>query len=427
MSEERMEEKRINEESFDPSQVKKLSFVEIMKKIGPGIILSGIVIGPGAITTAANLGASYGYSLMWMYILVAFMGSVYVMTTYRLSMLTGMPTLHAIRKYYGKGAAAFTGVALFLTCLFFTMGNISGSGTGLQLLFGINWKLGSVIMLAVLFALYFAKNVYSKIEKGVTICIFAMIIAFYVTLVGVGGPEWGPFAKGVVTIGNFPEGSVVAALGFLSTHAAITTGIYGTYLGKEKKWTRADLFNGAMKADAIAHVVCVILISAAIMLVGAIVLHPQGISIRQPAQLADLLSPVFGRAAYVIMGIALLGAAFSSLLGNTQRGLVLLNAGFDKPTQLDSRFIKYGSVIVLVACTAICFIYNGSPVQLILIANYATCIATPVAGAFVTLMLWRKDTTGGLKAPTALRVCMTICYVVCLILTGFSLYDLILG
>ena len=307
------------------------------------------------------------------------------------------------------------------------MGNISGSGTGLQLLFGINWKLGSVIMLAVLFALYFAKNVYSKIEKGVTICIFAMIIAFYVTLVGVGGPEWGPFAKGVVTIGNFPEGSVVAALGFLSTHAAITTGIYGTYLGKEKKWTRADLFNGAMKADAIAHVVCVILISAAIMLVGAIVLHPQGISISQPAQLADLLSPVFGKAAYIIMGIALLGAAFSSLLGNTQRGLVLLNAGFDKPTQLDSRFIKYGSVIVLVACTAICFIYNGSPVQLILIANYATCIATPVAGAFVTLMLWRKDTTGGLKAPTALRVCMTICYVVCLILTGFSLYDLILG
>lgn len=420
-----MEEKR--EETFDPSKVKKLSFVEILKKVGPGIILSGIVIGPGAITTAANLGSSYGYSLMWLYILVAFMGSVYVMTTYRLSMLTGMPTLHAIRKYYGPFAAGFTGIALFLTCLFFTMGNISGSGTGLQLLFGINWKLGSIIMIAILLVLYLAKNVYSKIEKGITICIIAMIIAFYVTLVGVGGPDWGEFGKGLVTVGHFPKGSIVAALGFLSTHAAITTGIYGTYLGKEKKWTKADLFNGAMRADAIAHVVCVILISAAIMLVGAIVLHPQGVSISQPAQLADLLAPVFGRGAYVIMGIALLGAAFSSLLGNTQRGLVLLSAGFNKSTSLDSKLIKYGCIVILVICTAICFIYNGSPVQLILIANYATCIATPVAGAFVTLMLWRKDTTGGLRAPTALRICMTICYVVCLILTGFSLFDLIAG
>ena len=381
------------EEIFDPSKVEKLSFKEILKKIGPGIILSGIVIGPGAITTAANLGASYGYSLMWIYLLVGFMGSVYVLTTYRLAMLTGMPTLHAIRKYYGKFAAGFTGFALFLTCVFFTMGNISGSGTGLNLIFGIDWKLGSIIMLAILAICYSMKNVYSLIEKGITICIAAMIVAFYITLVGVGGPDWGEFGKGLVTIGNFPEGSIVAALGFLSTHAAITTGIYGTYLGKEKKWTKADLFNGSMKADAIAHVAVVILISIAIMLVGAIVLHPQGQAISAPAQLAGLLEPVFGRAAYIII----------------------------------NPFIKYGCFIVLAICTVICFVFNGSPVQLILIANYATAIATPVAGAFVTLMLWRKDTEGGLKAPTALRICMTICYIVCLILTGFSLYDLILG
>lgn len=419
--------KEKKEEVFDPSKVQKLSFKEILKKIGPGIILSGIVIGPGAITTAANLGASYGYRLMWLYILIAFMGTVYVLTTYRLSMLTGMPTIHAIRHYYGNFAAGFTGVALFLTCVFFTMGNISGSGTGLNLIFGINWKLGSLIMLVILFFCYFAKNVYSKIEKGITLCILAMVVAFYITLIGLGGPEWGEFGKGLVSVGSFPEGSLVAALGCLSTHAALTTGIYGTYLGHEKKWKKEDLFNGAMKADAIAHVVFVILISAAVMLVGAIVLNPQGIQLKQPAQLADLIAPVFGRAAYIIMGVALLGAAFSSLMGNTQRGIVLLNAGFDKPTDLSHKSIKIGSVLVLAVCTVICFVYNGSPVQLILIANYATAIATPVSGAFVTLMLWRKDTTGGLKPPTALRICMTICYVICLILTGFSLYDLILG
>lgn len=62
---------------------------------------------------------------------------------------------------------------------------------------------------------------------------------------------------------------------YVSTNAANTAGIYGTYLGLEKKWKREDLFNGIMFADAIAHVVAVVLISGAIFLVGAIVLHPQ--------------------------------------------------------------------------------------------------------------------------------------------------------
>lgn len=51
---------------FDPDTVQKLSFVEMLKRIGPGIIL------------------------------------------------TGMPIIHAIRHYYGKGAAAFVGICLFL-------------------------------------------------------------------------------------------------------------------------------------------------------------------------------------------------------------------------------------------------------------------------------------------------------------------------
>ena len=37
----------------------------------------------------------------------------------------------------------------------------------MNLIFGINWKLGALIMLAVLTVLYFSKGVYSKVEKGI--------------------------------------------------------------------------------------------------------------------------------------------------------------------------------------------------------------------------------------------------------------------
>lgn len=412
------------QEVFDESSVQKLSFLEILRRVGPGIVLTGIVIGPGAVTTAAMIGAKYGYSLLWMYIMIGFMGTIYVMVTYRLSLLTGMPTIHAIRKYYGPVASGFTSIALFLTCCFFTIGNISGTGAGVSLITGLDWKIGACIMIVVLIYCYFSKGVYNKVEKGVGLCVMGMIIAFYIVLVGTGGPSWGSVGKGLVTW-QFPEGSLTTALGFLSTHAALTTGIYGTYLGAEKKWKKEDLFNGTMMADSIAHVVGVILISAAVMLVAAIVLNPQGVVVSSPTELANMLVPVMGAAARPIMGVALLGAGFSSLLGNTQRGVVLLNAGFNRPTSLEDKSIRIGALIVLAVSAVICFVYGGSPTELIFIANLATAIATPVSGAFIVLMLWRKDTTGGLKPPTALRICMTVCYIICLVLTFSSLKKLL--
>ena len=97
--------------------VKKLPLKDLLKRIGPGLIATGIVIGPGAVTTAAMLGANYGYALIWLMWPIIFMGITFVMTTNWLAITTGMPTIHAIRKYYGKGGAIVVGIALFLACL----------------------------------------------------------------------------------------------------------------------------------------------------------------------------------------------------------------------------------------------------------------------------------------------------------------------
>lgn len=398
------------------SDIKRLPIKELAKRIGPGLIATGIVIGPGAVTTSAMLGANFGYDLIWLILPIIFMGITFMMTTNRLAIITGLPTLHAIRKYYGPVASGIVGVAVFLSCLFFTMGNISGTGAGMNLIFGINWKIGSAIMIAVVLYCYFAKNVYSKVEKIITCCIILMILSFYITLIGVGGPDPVKLGKGLIGF-HLPEGSLATALAFISTNAAITAGIYATYLGKEKKWKKEDLFNGVMFTDALVHVISVVLISGAIILVGAIVLNPQGLSISTPAQLAEMLVPIMGNAAKYIMGLALVGAGFSSLLANTQRGMVLLGAGFNKDVGLETKFIRIGCLICLIFSMIICYSYDGSPTELILMANIATSIATPVGGFFILLLLWRKDVNEGYKSPTALRICMTISYIFVLIMT----------
>lgn len=405
------------------SDIKRLPLKDLVKRIGPGLIATGIVIGPGAITTAAMLGAKYGYALLWIMIPILFMGITFMMTTNRLAIITGMPTIHAIRKYYGPIASGVVSVATFAACLFFTMGNISGTGAGMNLITGLNWKIGSAIMLAVIVYCYFAKNVYSKVEKIITVCILGMIVSFYATLIGVGGPDWGELGKGVVGFA-LPAGSLTTALAFVSTNASVTTGVYNTYLGKEKKWKKEDLFNGVMFTDALVHILCVILISGSIILVGAIVLNPTGETIKAPAQLAAMLVPIMGNAAKYIMGVALLGAGFSSLLGNTQRGMVLLGAGFNRDISLESKFVRIGCILCLAFGAVVCYLYGGSPTQLIFLANLGTSVSTPVAGLFITLLIWRKDVNEGYKAPTALRICMTISYVFVLIMTASALIKL---
>lgn len=389
---------------------KKLSFLELLKRIGPGIVLTGVVIGPGVITTASMVGASYGYALMWLFIPIAFMGVTFVVASYRITLLTGMPSLKAIRYYFGKTASIIVGISTFLSCVFFTIGNISGTGAAMNLLFGIDWKIGAIIMLLILTYCYFSKNVYSKVEKLILLCIFGMIIAFYISLISVGGPDV-PLTLTGMTHWYFPAGSLSLALGFISTHASITTGIYGTYLSKEKEWSKEDLYNGGMMADALSHVIGIILVSGAIVLVGAIVLHPYNLSISSPTQLSDLLQPFLGNTfAPIIMGIALLAAAFSSLLGNTHRSVVLLNAGFNKPTNLDHKSIQIGAVIVLIISAIISFSYGGSPIQLIYISNIATSISTPVAGLLMTILLFKKDVNKGEKKPYLLQAAMVISY-----------------
>ncbi len=73
------------------ADVKRLPLKDLVKRIGPGLIATGIVIGPGAVTTSAMLGANYGYGLIWLILPIIFMGITFMMVTNRLAIITGLP------------------------------------------------------------------------------------------------------------------------------------------------------------------------------------------------------------------------------------------------------------------------------------------------------------------------------------------------
>ena len=67
----------------------KPSFGQYLKAIGPAIVISAVVVGPGSVTTASQMGANYGYQLLWVVVLAALAAFFYQLPALRIKFVPG--------------------------------------------------------------------------------------------------------------------------------------------------------------------------------------------------------------------------------------------------------------------------------------------------------------------------------------------------
>lgn len=73
--------------------------MDYLKAVGPAIVISAVVVGPGSVTTASSMGASYGYKLLWVIILAALASFFYQLPAIRVALAQGS-------HHHGSGAYA---------------------------------------------------------------------------------------------------------------------------------------------------------------------------------------------------------------------------------------------------------------------------------------------------------------------------------
>lgn len=171
-------------------------------------------------------------------------------SAYTAQIVLGMPVLDCINAYYGKTLCAIAGFVCAFGCVAYEVGNFSGSGISLNLIFGLDWKIGGTIMTIVCLLFIFGKSIYNRVEKGMKVCVFLMVVGFLIALIAAGGPSPVGLAKGFVP--NLPDQEALfTTLAFIGSCAAISGVVYGTHLSKEKKWVKDDIKNGALAWDVI--------------------------------------------------------------------------------------------------------------------------------------------------------------------------------
>ncbi len=110
-----------------------------LKKIGPGIILAGSIIGTGELLLTTSLGAQYGFVFLWL-ILFSCVVKVFVQIELgRYTLSSGLPTLSALDSLPGWRLGAHWLVWWWLVMLLATVfqlgGMVGGVGQALNLAF----------------------------------------------------------------------------------------------------------------------------------------------------------------------------------------------------------------------------------------------------------------------------------------------------
>jgi Mn2+/Fe2+ NRAMP family transporter len=430
----------------DGSQIKEppKTLLGRFRFLGPGMITSAAVVGSGELLTATALGAQAGFMLFWLVFVSTFVKVWVQIELARWTISTGRVAVAGyddVPPRLGKrGWMAWLVLLMFLQFLTSQAGVISAAAFAFSTLFPIGGEpysllsIGSwVAILAVLAILIHVVNKYAVVERVSTVLVF-VVTAFAVAMVFIiQGTE---FAwSGADIADGFQFQIAVGAMGIALSMFGLTgvgageTTAY-TYWCVEKgyaAWTgprdasadwerRARGWISVMKVDAWVSWAIYTVSTAAFYMLGAAVLHPQGI-VPAGTEVMTTLSGTFEAGvgewgAFVFLlgaGLALFKTIVANVpslgrqIGNT---LSLFGAfdWFDQATR--DRWMRW-IMIILPLVWGIFGTIVSSPLPLVIFAGVLNAIFL-IGVAIATVYLSRTQTDSRVKDGKATTVMLFV-------------------
>ncbi|HHU37851.1 MAG TPA: Nramp family divalent metal transporter [Propionibacterium sp.] len=322
-------------------------FAGSLRYLGPGMVTSAAVVGSGELLTATTLGAQVGFMLLWLVFLSTFVKVAVQIELARWSISTGKAAMTGYDqvppKIAGRGWISYIGLLMFIQIIIGQGGVLGAAALAMSMILPIGGdplsvaSLGFWIALMVILAIAIhAANKYDIVEKVATVLVLLVTAGAVAMLFGV---QFTPFSWSAADLGSGltfqiaagAMGVALAMFGMTGVGAGEITAY--TYWVVEKgyaAWTgpndgseawaeRARGWIRVMKIDAWISWAIYTTSTAAFYVLGAAVLHPQGL-IPKGNEVLEVISRIFtDTAGGWVGGIFLIGAAialFKTILAN---------------------------------------------------------------------------------------------------------------
>ncbi|HQM50491.1 MAG TPA: Nramp family divalent metal transporter [Candidatus Hydrogenedentes bacterium] len=381
------------------------------RTIGPALITACVVFGPGSLVVSANVGATYGYDLLWLLVLAGLVMGGYMTMSARVGVTAGATHFTTLAREVNRPFAALLGTVLCLTCASFQFSNnlavslVAGAFAPEKHALAVQITVMAMLNAVMIAFMFRASSVFKTIENVMKYMVGIVLLSFLVNLIFV-RPNLLAVLKGLVPgipeklalgvpqiVGGAIKDPLVLIASLMGTTFSVAAAFFQGNLVREKGWDKDDYERGV--GDAVAGVCVLSLVSMIIMTTaGTVILGKPADDL---ATLALTLKPLLGSAAFVFFCIGLAPVALNPFLINSMIGGTALADGFGLPGKLNDFWPRMFTICVLLTGFVIASIglwLKIPTVNLMIFGQALTVIGNPLMAATILWLANRKNVMG---------------------------------
>jgi len=341
---------------------KHRSFVpDVMKYIGPGLLVTVGFIDPGNWAANVAAGSLYGYSLLWMVSLSTLMLILLQHNAAHLGIVTGSCLAESATRHLRPWVSRPLLLSALLASTATAMAELLGGAIALQMLFGLPIRVGTVMVLALVLWFLFG-TAYRRLERFIIGFVSLIGLSFLFEL-WIVPTDWGAAAAGWV-VPAFPPGSMPIIMSVMGAVVMPHNLFLHSEIIQSRQWNREDeaTIEHQLKFEFLDTLFSMGIgwaINSAMILMAAATFYARGLQVTELAQAESMLRPLLGNAAALVFAIALLLAGIASSLTAGMAGGSILAGMFGEPFDSRDSHTRAGICLSLVlGAVAIFFITN---------------------------------------------------------------------
>jgi len=346
-----------------------------------GIITSvGGFLEIGSVTTAVQGGASFGYQLLWAILLGTICLIFLVEMSGRLSAVSRHTIVEATRERFGFPFFFIMLLGMVLVAFLVLVAELGGIGLSLQILTGIGFPWWAIPVSFIVWFLMW-KGTFSLIENGASL-LGLVTISFIVAAVKL-HPDWGSTAHGLLP--TFPRGQKAqywfAAVSILGASISPYLMYFYSSGAIEDDWDESYIpvnrFISTLGMSLGGF------LSMAVLVVAALVFHPEGIDIQKFEQASLLMTTALPKWGFFLFAMSMLFACLGAALEISLAIAYFFAQGFgwnwseDLTPSRDARFCFTYTLIIILA--AVPLLLGVDPIKVTIMSMALTAATLPLA------------------------------------------------
>ena len=285
------------------------------KRLGPGLVTGAADDDPSGIGTYSQVGAAYGFALLWSIPLVGVMAAAVQEMAARLGLVTGKGLSSLIKDRFSRWVLLACVLLVAVANTFNIAADLAAMGASAKLVIPLPSGVLAVVMAGTTLALeiFLPYHRYSRVLRYLALSLGAYVAVLFLVHV-----DWSAVLEGLVT----PD--LGAGRGELAALIAVFGTTVSPYLffwqaseeveevaepgGREPGDPVTDANLVAMRVDVVGGMASAVAIAFAIIVATGATLHADGITnITTADQAAQALKPVAGEFAGLIFALGIVG------------------------------------------------------------------------------------------------------------------------